>query len=39
MKKYIIIILFILACSSSEGEKNIPEFDGNIAYQLSLIHI
>ena len=33
MKKYIIIILFILACSSSEGEKNIPEFDGNIAYQ------
>ena len=33
MKKYIIIILFILACSLSEGEKNIPEFDGNIAYQ------
>ena len=33
MKKYTIIILFILACSSSEVEKNIPEFDGNIAYE------
>ena len=33
MKKNIIIILFILACSSSKVEKDIPEFDGNTAYQ------
>ena len=33
MKKNIIFVLFLLACSSSEVAKNIPDFNGNRAYQ------
>ena len=33
MKKIIIIILFIVGCSSNSSEKNIPSFDENSAFQ------
>lgn len=33
MKKNIIFVLFLLACSSSEVAKDIPDFNGNHAYQ------
>ena len=33
MKKYIIIILLVVGCSSNGVEKNIPDFNGNVAYQ------
>ena len=33
MKKIIIIILFLVGCSSNSSEKNIPSFDENSAFQ------
>jgi len=33
MKKYIIIVLLFVACSSNESEKNIPDFGSDVAYQ------
>ena len=33
MKKYIIIVLLFVACSSNEFEKNIPDFKSDVAYQ------
>lgn len=33
MKKIIIIILFLVGCSSNSSEKNIPGFDKNSAFQ------
>ena len=43
MKRYIIIALLFIACSSNEVGKDIPDFDSDLAYQyiidLSLIHI
>ena len=33
MKKYIIIVLLFVACSSNEYEKNIPDFGSDVAYQ------
>ena len=33
MKRYIIITLLFIACSSNEVGKNIPDFDSDLAYQ------